>query len=303
MVNGRKSPLFVHGRATLGTVITVKGVLEDAVFCRIYARRCPCSDLPWGLNALKDLRVILPEVSRIAMRQLYCAVLLISAICAVSAQEADTSLKFEVASVKASAPPTVDPHILAMRTPPDPPGRFTRRDIPLSTLIVMAYRLKQYEYAGPSWLTSARFDIMAKVPEGAAQAQQMVMLQNLLAERFGLKVHREEREMPVYELVIAKGGPKFKVAAGVIRVAEIMSALSASVAVRALDGPHDFMLGPGDARAAALDKSRTECTKDVGHLKGGPAHFFCGSGLRSTARPSASSGLVVARVCRVDRCR
>ena len=159
---------------------------------------------------MKDLRVILPEVSRIAMRQLYCAVLLISAICAVSAQEADTSLKFEVASVKASAPPTVDPHILAMRTPPDPPGRFTRRDIPLSTLIVMAYRLKQYEYAGPSWLTSARFDIMAKVPEGAAQAQQMVMLQNLLAERFGLKVHREEREMPVYELVIAKGGPKFK---------------------------------------------------------------------------------------------
>jgi uncharacterized protein (TIGR03435 family) len=38
----------------------------------------------------------------------------------------------------------------------------------------------------------------------------MVMLQNLLAERFGLKVHRERREMPVYELVIAKGGPKFK---------------------------------------------------------------------------------------------
>jgi uncharacterized protein (TIGR03435 family) len=144
------------------------------------------------------------------MRQLYRPALLFLAIWGASAQKADTSLKFEVASVKVAVPPTVDPHIQAMRTPPDSPGRFTRRDIPLSTLIVMAYRLMPYEYSGPSWLTSARFDIMAKVPEGATQAQQMVMLQNLLAERFGLKVHREKREMPVYELVIAKGGPKFK---------------------------------------------------------------------------------------------
>jgi uncharacterized protein (TIGR03435 family) len=162
-----------------------------------------------GINTLHDVRVMLFGVP-IAMRQLHYPALLISAICAGSAQEADTSLKFEVASVKVSVPPTVDPHILAMRTPPDPPGRFTQRDLPLSTLIIRAYRLRSYEYAGPSWLTSARFDIVAKVPEGATQAQQMVMLQNLLAERFGLKVHREKREMPVYELAIAKGGPKFK---------------------------------------------------------------------------------------------
>ncbi len=148
------------------------------------------------------------------MRQMYCPVLLVSAIWAASAQQAVTSLKFEVASVKASSPTTIDPPIQAMRTPPDP-GRFTRRDIPLSILIVMAYRLKPYEYAGPSWLTSTRFDIVAKVPEGVTQAQQMMMLQNLLAERFGLKVHREKREMPVYELVVAKGRAKFNQAVAV----------------------------------------------------------------------------------------
>lgn len=138
------------------------------------------------------------------MTRVFCAALLISAMGTARAQE------FEVASVKASAPPTVDPHIVAMRTPPDPPGRFTRKDIPLSTLIVMAYGLKHYEYAGPSWLASARFDITAKAPAGATQTQEMAMLQNLLPERFGLKVHREKREMTVYELAIAKGGPRVK---------------------------------------------------------------------------------------------
>jgi uncharacterized protein (TIGR03435 family) len=73
----------------------------------------------------------------------------------------------------------------------------------------MAYGLKPYEFAGPEWLTSARFDIMAKAAEGATQAQKMAMLRNLLEDRFGLKVHREPREMTVYELAITKGGPKF----------------------------------------------------------------------------------------------
>jgi uncharacterized protein (TIGR03435 family) len=136
-----------------------------------------------------------------------CSLILLA--CAANAQPADSALTFEVASIKVSAPPNVDPHILAMQTPRDP-GRFTRRDIPLNILIMTAYHLSGYQFSGPSWLNSERFDVTAKVPEGATQAQQLVMLQNLLAERFGLKVHREMREMPVYDLVIAKGGPKFK---------------------------------------------------------------------------------------------
>jgi uncharacterized protein (TIGR03435 family) len=141
------------------------------------------------------------------MRPLYCAALLVSAACAAHAQDADSKSTFEVASIKVAA--AVDPLSQRMPTPRDP-GRFIRRDTPLSILIMTAYHLNGFEYSGPSWLTSARFDITAKVAEGATQAQQMVMLQNLLAERFGLKVHREKREMPAYDLVIAKGGVKFK---------------------------------------------------------------------------------------------
>jgi len=137
------------------------------------------------------------------MRSPHCAVLL-SVVCAANAQPADPTLTFEVASIKVAAPLSEPNRRSSV------PGRFNRRDTPLYTLIVTAYHLQGFEFSGPSWLTSARFDVVAKVPEGATEAQQRVMLQNLLAERFGLKVHREKRELPVYDLVIAKGGVQFK---------------------------------------------------------------------------------------------
>ena len=55
-----------------------------------------------------------------------------------------------------------------------------------------------------------RFDIRARVPEGTTREQFAFMWQNLLADRFKLSVHRETRESRTYELVVAKGGPKFK---------------------------------------------------------------------------------------------
>jgi uncharacterized protein (TIGR03435 family) len=55
-----------------------------------------------------------------------------------------------------------------------------------------------------------RYDIEAKAPPGAGNDQLDAMLQNLLAQRFGLAVHWETREMAIYELVVAKGGPKLK---------------------------------------------------------------------------------------------
>jgi uncharacterized protein (TIGR03435 family) len=54
------------------------------------------------------------------------------------------------------------------------------------------------------------FNLSVTIPEGTTKAQYYVMLQNLLIERFRLAVHHESREMPVYELVVAKGGPKLK---------------------------------------------------------------------------------------------
>lgn len=90
------------------------------------------------------------------------------------------------------------------------PTRFTRRNATLAGLIQTAYSVQPYQVIGPPWLASEHYDIVAKVPEGTTRDEQWVMLRNLLATRFALKVHRENREMDTYDLVIAKGGKKFK---------------------------------------------------------------------------------------------
>jgi uncharacterized protein (TIGR03435 family) len=80
----------------------------------------------------------------------------------------------------------------------------------LGELIPMAFKVKSYQVSGPDWLRAQRFDILAKVPEGATKEQVPEMLQALLEERFQLKAHRENRDNPVYALVVNKGGHKLK---------------------------------------------------------------------------------------------
>jgi uncharacterized protein (TIGR03435 family) len=65
---------------------------------------------------------------------------------------------------------------------------------------------------GPAWISSEanRYDLHAKVPPGTTKEQARIMMRNLLRERLGLKLHDENRQFPVFDLVIAKGGPKFK---------------------------------------------------------------------------------------------
>ena len=80
----------------------------------------------------------------------------------------------------------------------------------LADLIPIAFKVKPYQVSGPDWMNVQRFDILAKLPEGATKEQVPEMLQALLAERFQLKVHRENRDQSVYALVVAKGGSKLK---------------------------------------------------------------------------------------------
>jgi uncharacterized protein (TIGR03435 family) len=64
---------------------------------------------------------------------------------------------------------------------------------------------------GPAWMYSAFYQINAKAPGAADEAtMEGPMLQALLEDRFQLKVHRETRQVPVYALTVAKGGPKFQ---------------------------------------------------------------------------------------------
>jgi uncharacterized protein (TIGR03435 family) len=97
--------------------------------------------------------------------------------------------------------------------------RFIAENVPLILLIQYAYRsdsgglLREHVIGGPAWIDSDRFDVEAKVEGGihAIPTREMwLMVQSLLENRFGLRVHRETRELPIYNLVVAKGGVKMK---------------------------------------------------------------------------------------------
>jgi uncharacterized protein (TIGR03435 family) len=90
------------------------------------------------------------------------------------------------------------------------PDRITCTNIMLRRVLLTAYEVRNYQIAGPDWLDSLRFDITAKVPDGATKEQFQSMLRNLLAARFKMTVHRESKELPIYALLTAKNGPKVK---------------------------------------------------------------------------------------------
>jgi uncharacterized protein (TIGR03435 family) len=113
---------------------------------------------------------------------------------------------FEVASIKPSAEMG-----RGMSFQKKPGGTITTTNTTLKDLMVFAYDVRPFQISGgPSWVESAGFNIIAKPEGGEPPPEQMrTMLQKLLADRFQMTLHRETREMPVYALVVAKGGPKF----------------------------------------------------------------------------------------------
>jgi uncharacterized protein (TIGR03435 family) len=77
-------------------------------------------------------------------------------------------------------------------------------------LLMRAYKVKSQEIFAPGWMETARFNIVAKLPQTATREQVALMFRNLLAERFQVVLHREYRLVPVYALTVAKGGLKMK---------------------------------------------------------------------------------------------
>jgi len=80
----------------------------------------------------------------------------------------------------------------------------------MRALLTMAYGLKSYQISGPGWMDSERYEVIAKIPAGASKADVAQMLQTMLADRFALVAYLETKELPIFALVVTKGGPKFK---------------------------------------------------------------------------------------------
>jgi uncharacterized protein (TIGR03435 family) len=136
--------------------------------------------------------------------------LLALASLAAYGQTADGQPSFEVASIKPAPPPEPGRMFMGNRGGPGTkdPGLWVCTNCPVMLVILQAYDIQPYQLSGVT--NTERFNITAKLPEGATKAQFRLMLQNLLAERFKLKIHRESKDSQVYELVVAKGGYKMK---------------------------------------------------------------------------------------------
>lgn len=108
---------------------------------------------------------------------------------------------FEVASVK---PVTRD-----VRMGYSEDAEFVRyARLRLTDLIAEAYSARPDQITGPEWLETEFYAITAKLPPGTTKEQRPQMMANLLAERFGLVVHRLAKDVTGYELTVAPGGPK-----------------------------------------------------------------------------------------------
>ena len=130
----------------------------------------------------------------------------------VFGQVSASSPVFEVASIKPA-----DPAASGSRTNANQ-GRLTMTNVTLRQCILMAYHIQGYQLsAGPPWLDTARYDIAAKMDGAAeqltgpaARSRMEKMLQNLLADRFKLRVRWESKQSRGYTLMVGKSGHKLK---------------------------------------------------------------------------------------------
>ncbi len=91
------------------------------------------------------------------------------------------------------------------------PETFATENLSLWNLVAFAWGVElDNQLVGPGWIKDENFDVRAKVPEGATRDQLRLMMQNLLVERFGMRTHREKREVKGYNLTVMKDGPKLK---------------------------------------------------------------------------------------------
>jgi uncharacterized protein (TIGR03435 family) len=146
---------------------------------------------------------------------------LIGAITLVLRSYAQTSPQaFEAATIKHSNPNK--PQAATIRSSQ---GRFEANSTTLKELIAIAYDLNfdisQQISGGPGWVNSDKFDVVARADEAALARlrtipaeqqgeQRRIMIEELLSDRFGLRIHREPKELTVYTLSIANKGPRLK---------------------------------------------------------------------------------------------
>jgi uncharacterized protein (TIGR03435 family) len=116
-------------------------------------------------------------------------------------------LTFEVASIKASQPGN---GIYTIKPLPGGSG-YTAQNAPVKLMISLMYKVPMRQIiGGPDWINTDPYDVEARADGSHSVDDLHIMFQNLLADRFNLKFHKETREGPVYALTVDKSGLKMK---------------------------------------------------------------------------------------------
>jgi uncharacterized protein (TIGR03435 family) len=118
---------------------------------------------------------------------------------------ASQDIAFEVATVK---PASGNPHL--SNYPRLHNGTLAAENVSLKTLLSAAFGLSSNRIDGPEWIDVEKFDLTGKAPHDVPDTELMPMLKALLQERFKIAVHREQKEMATFDMVIAKSGLKLK---------------------------------------------------------------------------------------------
>src|SRR5262252_867143 len=110
--------------------------------------------------------------------------------------QSQSTPSFEVASVK--------PNNSGQRggeMPPPVGGKYNATNVSLKELIQYAYHMQDFQISGTQgWMNSDRYDVIAKAEDRANEDQIRLMVRSLLAERFKLNVHLDEKQLPQYAL-------------------------------------------------------------------------------------------------------
>ena len=129
------------------------------------------------------------------------------------ALQTNARFTFEIASVKPAPERDYGTYARPTGMPPEITGNPVRidfSDVDLVGVICRAYGVRPLDIRAPGWMQEKRYDIHAKAPMDVPKGHIPEMLQNLLADRFQIKLHWNTREEPGYILTVAKGGLKLK---------------------------------------------------------------------------------------------
>jgi uncharacterized protein (TIGR03435 family) len=138
----------------------------------------------------------------------------------------------------------------------------------LKDLVILAYGVHDFEVTGgPGWIGADRYNIDAKAEQHPAPNQQYValqrrMLQTLLRDRFHLAIHRETKELPIYELTVAKGGLK-------VQPSNCIQRVTGDTTIAPGKTPKDYCGGMGGSMASGrIDGSGASLAFVASYLSG-----------------------------------